>query len=254
MSELKGRIALVTGSSRGIGQATARALAAAGARVIATDLEAPVGLASDIGGWARKLDVTREDDWVNAMAFANRFAGGLDILVNNAGVLIFRKLVEMSLDDWRRIQAVNVEGTFLGCKYAIPLLSDRASQWIGGTSIINMSSIAGLRGNPDFTAYTASKGAIRLLSKSLAKELAERKIRVNSVHPGLIDTDMGRETASHFAERHKFTPSSDEDDIARPLVGAGSPTSIADAVTFLASDKAAFMTGSEVVIDGGLTA
>ncbi len=254
MRDLEGRIALVTGSSRGIGQATARALAAAGARVIATDIDAPDALASDIGGWARKLDVTSEDDWVDAMAFASSFAGGLDILVNNAGVLTFRKLIDMSLEDWRRIQAVNVEGTFLGCKYAIPLLSDRASQWIGGTSIINMSSIAGLRGNPDFTAYAASKGAIRLLSKSLALELAERKIRVNSVHPGLIETSMGRETASHFAERHKFTPPSDPNDIAEPLVGAGSPTSVADVIVFLASDRAAFMTGSEVVVDGGLTA
>ena len=254
MRELEGRIALVTGSSRGIGQATARALAAAGARVIVTDIEAPEALGSDIGGWARKLDVTREDDWVKAMAFASSFAGGLDILVNNAGVLTFRKLVDMSLEDWRQVQSVNVEGTFLGCKYAIPLLVDRASRWAGGTSIINMSSIAGLRGNPDFTAYSASKGAIRLLSRSLALELAESKIRVNSVHPGPIDTSMGRETASHFAERHKFTAPSDPGDVATPLLGAGSPTSVAEAVVFLASDRAVFMTGSELVIDGGLTA
>lgn len=249
MKDLQGKVALVTGSSRGIGLATARALAEAGANVIATDIVAPEQAAEDIGGWARALDVTQEGAWADAMAFARDVAGGLDILVNNAGVLTFQKLVAMSLDDWRRIQTVNVEGVFLGCKHAIPLIAERAALWNGGGSIINMSSVAGLRGSSDFTAYSASKGAVRLLTKSLALELAEQKIRVNSVHPGLIETDMGRDTASHFAERHKFVPAATDE----PLVGAGSPANIADAVVFLASGRAAFMTGAEVVVDGGLT-
>lgn len=256
MADLEGRIALVTGSSCGIGAATSRALAAAGALVFATDVTAPEMLATEIGGLARALDVTEEKAWIEMMAFVLDEAGGLDILVNNAGVFAISAIGETSLDEWRHIQAVNVEGMFLGCKHAIPLISQRAVQWVGGGSIINMSSVAGLVGSPQFSAYAASKGAVRLMSKCLALELKESRIRVNSLHPGLIETEMGRKLVSDIARRDggsdipiNLMVGSNE-----PLAGAGTAKNIADTVVFLASDNAAFMTGAEIVVDGGLTA
>jgi NAD(P)-dependent dehydrogenase (short-subunit alcohol dehydrogenase family) len=260
MSDLQGRTALVTGSSRGIGAATSRALAAAGALVIATDVVAPHALATEIGGVARRLDVTQESAWTDTIAFAQEDLGGLDILVNNAGIFALAPVIDMSLEAWRRIQAVNVEGVFLGCKHAVPLLSQRAYRWAGGSAIINMSSIGGLRGSPEFTAYAASKGAVRLMTKCLALELADRRIRVNSLHPGLIDTDMGRQLISDVARRDGGQDVASNADVGftagseGPMAGAGTPENIADAVVFLASDKAAFMNGAEFVVDGGLTA
>ncbi|WP_176599060.1 MULTISPECIES: SDR family NAD(P)-dependent oxidoreductase [Sphingobium] len=255
MAKLKGRVALVTGSARGIGFATARALAAAGARVIATDIVAPDALAAEIGGLSRALDVTQESAWIEVMIFAREEAGRLDILVNNAGVFAISPVIEMTLGNWRQMQAVNVEGVFLGCKHAVPLLSEGATRWDGGASIVNMSSIGGLRGSPGFTAYAASKGAVRLMTKCLALELADRRIRVNSVHPGLIETAMGRQLVSEVAQRDGGDLGiSAQINAGEPLAGAGSPADIAHAVVFLASDKAAFMSGSELVVDGGQTA
>ncbi|RYF89119.1 MAG: SDR family NAD(P)-dependent oxidoreductase, partial [Caulobacteraceae bacterium] len=168
MGDLAGRVAMVTGAGRGIGAATARALAAAGARVICSDLTAPEDLAADIGGLALAQDVTDETGWEKAMTFAREEAGGLDILVNNAGLFLMKPLTQTSLEDWRRVHAVNVEGVFLGCKAAIPLLAERAGKWSGGTSVINLSSIAGLVGSAGAVCYNASKGAVRLLTKGLA--------------------------------------------------------------------------------------
>ena len=185
MSELQGRVALVTGAARGIGAATARALAAKGAKVILTDLGDASGLAAELGGLSRRQDVTDEADWAATIAFARAEAGGLDILVNKAGVLGGGgPTSELSLEEWRRVQAVNVEGVFLGCKHAIPVLAERAGQWTGGAAIVNLSSVAGLVGFAGAACYGASKGAVRLMTKCLALELAPRRIRVNSVHPG----------------------------------------------------------------------
>jgi NAD(P)-dependent dehydrogenase (short-subunit alcohol dehydrogenase family) len=256
MAELEGRVALVTGASRGIGAATARALAAAGAKVIVTDVEDTNALALELGGLGRRQDVTSEADWAETVAFAQREAGGLDILVNNAGVLAIGLITETSLEEWRRVQSVNVEGVFLGCKHAIPALADRASQWVGGSAIINLSSVAGLVGFPGATCYSASKGAVRLLTKCLAMELAPRKIRVNSVHPGAIDTHMGDELVHGFAAMLGVGDNEMRTDLhgRHPLGHFGQVTNIADAISFLASDKAAFMTGAEMTVDGGLTA
>ena len=256
MSELQGRVALVTGASRGIGAATARALAAAGARVIVTDLADASGVAAEIGGLARRQDVTSEAEWIETMAFAKAEAGGLDILVNNAGIFFLKPLTETTLEEWRRLHAVNVEGVFLGCKHAIPLLAERAGKWTGGGAIVNLSSVAGLVGGANYVSYNASKGAVRLLTKGLAMELAPRKIRVNSVHPGLIETAMGQQLVTEFSRAAGVGDNEARMQLAslHPLGHTGQPGNIADGIVFLASDKAAFMTGAELVIDGGLTA
>jgi NAD(P)-dependent dehydrogenase (short-subunit alcohol dehydrogenase family) len=257
--DLKGRVALVTGAAQGIGAAIATALAEAGAKVVIGDLADGQEAAASIGGAYTRLDVTSEADWPAAVAFAKSTFGGLDILVNNAGIFWVRPLAMQSLADFRKMQQVNVEGVFLGLKHCIPAIAERSKQWKGGGSIINVSSVAGLVGSPNLIAYNASKGAVRLMSKSAALECAEQglNIRVNSVHPGIIDTAMMRgmvdqlvaigaekteEAArARFARRH-------------PLNRVGQATDIANAVVFLAGDASGFMTGSEVVIDGGMTA
>jgi NAD(P)-dependent dehydrogenase (short-subunit alcohol dehydrogenase family) len=256
MAELEGRVALITGASRGIGAGTARALAAAGARVIVTDVADTGDLARELGGLARRQDVTDEADWAETIAFARREAGGLDILVNNAGVFTLGPITEVSLEEWRRVHSVNVEGVFLGCKHAIPALAERASQWAGGAAIVNLSSVAGLVGSAGATCYGASKGAVRLLTKHLAMELAPARIRVNSVHPGVIDTQMGGEVVHGFAALSGVGANEARArvDGMHPLGRMGAVANIADAIVFLASDKAAFMTGAEMVVDGGLTA
>jgi len=256
MSELKGRVALVTGASRGIGAATARALAAAGARVIVTDVADTADLAAEIGGLARRQDVTSEAEWEATVAFARTEAGGLDILVNNAGIFLMKPLSQTTLEEWRRVQAVNVEGVFLGCKHALPALAERAGQWRGGGSIINLSSISGLVGSAGAVCYNASKGAVRLLTKGLAMEVAALNIRVNSVHPGVIDTEMGDAVVSGVSGLVGMGGNEARQSISaqHPLGHFGTPANIADAIVFLASDKAAFMTGSEMVVDGGWTA
>jgi NAD(P)-dependent dehydrogenase (short-subunit alcohol dehydrogenase family) len=257
MKDLDGRVALVTGGARGIGAATAQALAAAGAKVVVSDIGNGGEIAESIGGAFVKLDVTQEDQWIAAVAFAKKTFGGLDILVNNAGIFFVQPIVSTSLEDFRRMQQINVEGVFLGMKHAIPAIAERAQKWDGGGSIINISSIAGIVGAPLIVAYNASKGAVRLMTKSAALECAQAgmKIRVNSVHPGIIDTPMmgqmvtlavaGGESEEaarkRYAERH-------------PVKRLGKDSDIANAVVFLASDKAGFMTGSELVVDGGMTA
>jgi NAD(P)-dependent dehydrogenase (short-subunit alcohol dehydrogenase family) len=257
MKDLDGRVALVTGGARGIGAATAQALAAAGAKVVVSDIGNGGNVAESIGGAFVKHDVTQEDQWIAAVAFAKKTFGGLDILVNNAGIFFVQPIVSTSLEDFRRMQQINVEGVFLGMKHTIPAIAERAQKWDGGGSIINISSIAGIVGAPLIVAYNASKGAVRLMTKSAALECAQAgmRIRVNSVHPGIIDTPMmgqmvtlavaGGESEEaarkRYADRH-------------PVKRVGKDSDIANAVVFLASDKAGFMTGSELVVDGGMTA
>ncbi len=256
MTELAGRIALVTGASRGIGEAAARSLAAQGARVILTDVADTSALAEELGGLARIQDVADEQGWIDTMAFARENAGGLDILVNNAGLFFAKPVTETTLEDWRRLHSVNVEGVFLGCKYAIPLLAERAHHWAGGASIINLSSVAGLVGSALVSCYNASKGAVRLFTKGVAMEVAPMKIRCNSVHPGVIETVMGRDLVSQFASAGGAGENETRASLSNmhALGHFGVPQNVADAITFLASDRAAFMTGTEMVVDGGYTA
>lgn len=258
MGDLDGRVALVTGAARGIGAATARTLAAAGAKVVISDIAAGTEIAAAIGGAYIQHDVTSEDQWIAAIAFAGDKFGGLDILVNNAGVFWIKPLAMETLEDFRRMQQINVEGVFLGLKHAIPAIAERAAQWDGGGAVVNLSSVAGIVGGPNIIAYNASKGAVRLMTKSAALECAQAglKVRVNSVHPGIIDTPMMAEAAdavgkatgqganamrANFADRH-------------PVKRMGRDSDVANAIKFLASDAAAFITGAELVVDGGMTA
>ncbi|MFM5954527.1 MAG: SDR family NAD(P)-dependent oxidoreductase [Novosphingobium sp.] len=256
MGDLDGRIALVTGAAKGLGAATARALAAAGARVAVTDMAAPDDLAAEIGGIARAQDVTSEADWAATMDWLRAEAGGLDILVNNAGLWLFKPITETTLDDWRRLHAVNVEGVFLGTRAAIPLLAERAQNWRGGTAIVNLSSVAGIEGAAGGTCYNSTKGAVRLFTKGCAKELAAARIRVNSVHPGVIDTDMGRKLIDDFSVAQGTGGNETLANVSamHPLGHLGEAQNVADAVVFLAGDRAAFTTGSELVVDGGMSA
>ncbi len=258
MTTLTGRVALVTGGARGLGAAAARALANAGAKVVITDIGDGTETANSFGGAYFKHDVTSEGEWAAAIAFAKSTYGGLDILVNNAGVFWVRPIAMTSLENFRRMQAVNVDGVFLGIKHAIPAIAERAHQWDGGGSIINISSVAGLVGSANTLAYNASKGAVRLMTKGAAMECADLKlkIRVNSIHPGIIDTPMMEGAINTISKAAGTDVEAERARMARrhPLGRVGRDTDIANAVLFLAGDTSAFMTGSEVVVDGGMTA
>jgi NAD(P)-dependent dehydrogenase (short-subunit alcohol dehydrogenase family) len=195
MADLSGKIALITGAASGIGKSCSERLAKAGATVVLTDVQDSVGKAvcatiNQSGGKAIYLhqDVTSEDEWIGVIAEIRAKFGRLDVFVNNAGIGIGGLVTEMTLETWRKQQAINVEGVFLGVKHSLPLMRTSGE----GGSIINMSSVAGLKGSPGMSAYCATKGAVRLFSKSIALECAAAgdKIRVNSVHPGIIDTPI----------------------------------------------------------------
>ena len=263
MNRVDGKIALVTGAGRGIGAETARRLAAAGASVAVSDLIGDNGrrTVEEIaagGGSAYFIahDVTDEAAWEETVAKVEERFGGLHILVNNAGVYSYAKLEEMEVEDYRRLMDVNVMGVFLGIKHAIRAMKATPAGE-DAASIVNLSSVAGLVGSPLSAIYSASKGAVRLLTKSAALEVAQLgyNIRVNSVHPGLIDTDM----AGQVLDRWQSTGMSDN--AARqfvtdqhPIKRLGEPADIAAGILFLASPDSAFMTGAELVIDGGWTA
>lgn len=249
-----GKRAIVTGGANGIGRATAMRLAAEGAKVTITDVDHDQGqaAAAEIGEGTTFLgqDVRQEEDWHRVIADVTARDGGLDILVNNAGILgtqSHQTIEHLDLEEWRLIQAINVEGVFLGCRFGIDAMK------AGGGAIVNLSSIAGLLASPHVAAYGASKGAVRQLTKSVAVHCgrAGYRIRCNSVHPGVIKTAMGDqvmgiggiEAAAGWAARLKMIP----------LGEPGLPDDIANAILFLVSDEARYITGAELVIDGGTT-
>ena len=253
MARLSGKVALVTGAASGLGAATARRLAKDGAAVLLTDRDlAGEDIAASItaaGGQAafRLQDVTSHPDWAAAVEHAVHDFGRLDILVNNAGVAGGRhELMDHSYDAWRQILAVNLDGVFLGLRHAGPRIA--AS---GGGSVINLSSILGKVGMAGAAAYCASKGGVTVLTKAAALEWAPLGIRVNSVHPGFIDTPM---VSNALADREDGNEMRVALMNAHPIGRFGVPREIADAVAFLASDDASFITGAERVVDGGFTA
>ena len=251
---LNGKCALVTGASAGIGRAVALLLAEEGARTAVGGLNEAGGraLAAEINAGVGealylKLDVSSEAAWGNAMAALDTAFGRLDILVNNAGITMSGKIEDTALADWQRIMAVNMDGVFLGTKHAIPLM--RRS---GGGSVVNLSSVLGITGTPLISAYTASKGAVRLFTKCAALELAEDGIRVNSVHPAFIHTPMMEDTAIRL--HGDIETGKEEFGKFHPIGHVGEPEDIANGVLYLASDESAFTTGAELLIDGGYTA
>jgi 3(or 17)beta-hydroxysteroid dehydrogenase len=262
MNRLDGKTALVSGAARGIGAETARLMVEAGARVVLGDVldERGRATAAALGNKALylRLDVTREADWRAAIAAAGRF-GGLDILVNNAGVFLGKDLEEASLDDWHRLCGVNLTGVFLGTKLCLPALRLAARESAGGSAIVNLSSVAGLVGSANDPLYSLTKGGVNLFTKSTALEFARKgyRIRVNSIHPGTVESDMGDQVLTVRARRlgsNDLEPARQQALERIPIGRMGNPTDIAKGIVFLASDDAAFMTGSSLVVDGGITA
>lgn len=241
MGRLDGKVALITGAARGQGAATARRFVAEGASVVITDVLDDEGkaLADELGAQFRHLDVSQEDEWAAAVAAFDP----ITVLVNNAGILHFSLLADTTLADYERVIRVNQIGTFLGMRAVVPGMIAA-----GGGSIINTSSIEGLAAAPMLVAYTGSKFAIRGMTKAAALELGDKGIRVNSVHPGLIDTQMLPTALGGI-----------QVDLTRlakrvALRRAGQAEEIASLITFLASDESSYCTGSEFVADGGATA
>ena len=259
MGKLDGRVALVTGGASGIGAACARLLAGEGALIAVTDLQDAKGaeVVAQIvqaGGKARFFhhDVTQEEAWVHVLAEVKTAFGRLDILVNNAGIgLAAASITTMSLADFQRQQAINVDGVFLGMKHG--LLAMRAAGH--GGSIVNMSSVAGLKGSPTLAAYSATKGAVRLFTKAVALECAAAKdgVRVNSVHPGIIETPIWLGIAGAAGGANAAPDLDALSAMAVPLGIKGAPEDIAQGVLWLVSDEARYVTGAELVIDGGIS-
>ena len=248
MGRLQGKVAIISGGARGLGADEAKLFVEEGASVVFGDildeegrkLEAEI---NESGGTAKyiHLDVTKEHDWENAVTKAVSTYGKLDILVNNAGILVMKGLEETESTDWDDVQEVNSKGVFLGTKAVISAMRNA-----GGGSIINISSVAGLIGSR-FTAYGASKGVVRLLSKSTAVQYGPEGIRCNSVHPGIIETNM--------TERLIGTSEARQAQLDRtPLNIIATSRDVSFGVLYLASDESRYVTGSELVIDGGITA
>lgn len=250
MGRVAGKCALVTGAARGIGRAVATMLAEEGAQVALTDVDRPAGedAAAALSAEGHEVaffehDVSSEAAWTEVVAEVRSAYGRPDVLVNNAGIYQIAPIEDVSVEDWRRLMDVNVTGVFLGMKHCTPLMRTQ-----GHGSVINLSSVAGLVGVANHTAYGASKGAVRTMTKDAAIELADAGVRVNSVHPAYIDTQM----ADYGAETQEVS----KDDLAamHPIGHMGEPEDVAYAVTYLASEEAKFVTGTELVLDGGFTA
>jgi NAD(P)-dependent dehydrogenase (short-subunit alcohol dehydrogenase family) len=247
MGRLDGKVALITGAARGQGETEARLFAREGAQVALTDVLVDLGQqvaasirASGAEAMFLQLDVSNPDEWNEVVRHTVQTYNRLDILVNNAGIAQRDGLTGTRAEDWDRVMAINAKGVFLGMQYAIPAMLQS-----GGGSVINISSTSGIVGFPGGTAYHASKGAVRLLTKVTAAEYARRGVRVNSIHPGIIETPM---TDNMVAERMQLLLD------RTPMGRKGTPMEIAYGALFLASDESSFMTGAELVIDGGMTA
>ncbi len=254
---LEGKTAFISGAARGLGAEMARLLHSHGANVMVTDILEEEGeklvSAHDNMRFMRH-DVLDEAQWAAAMQATQEAFGGLDILVNNAGIAHDASLTEeTTLEQWRKVIGIDLDAVFLGCKHAIGLMKK------SGGSIINISSIYGIVGSAGQTPYHAAKGGVRLLTKGLAVELAQLQygIRVNSIHPGFVVTDMVRQGLKQAVDGGLMPGENEAIEMLTmqtPLGRLGAPRDIANAVLFLASDESSWMTGSEVVVDGGYTA
>ena len=252
MARLNNKVALITGaaSNPGLGYATAERFAREGARLALTDIdeqglarcaEEMRALGAEVISW--RQDVSAEADWVDTYKRIDDHYGRLDVLVNNAGIAILRTIDELTLQEYQRQMDINMTGVFLGTKLALPLLRNS-----GGGSIINMSSVCGLVGVPGTAAYTASKAGVHVFCKTVAMECAKDNIRCNSVHPGLIWTNIQKASLEDNPEQYDILCNS------VPLGRLGKAEEVASCVLFLASDDASYVTGTELVVDGGLIA
>ncbi len=249
MGRLAGKVALISGAARGQGEAEARLFAQEGASVVLGDIRSELGeqVAAEItaaGGKALfvPLDVSSEPDWARAVELAESTYGKLDILVNNAAIIGLEGIMDTSVEQWNRVLAVNQTGTFLGMRAAIP-----AMRRAGGGSIVNISSVLATMGSGNSASYTATKGAVSALTRTVSVELATEGIRVNAVHPGGVETPMAVECLGDDAELRRALVAT------HPMGRIGEPGEIATGVLFLASDEASFVTGTSLVIDGGNT-
>lgn len=257
---VEGKIALITGGAQGLGEASARMLAREGARVAITDvnLEGAQAIADSINqarkgaAIAIRHDVTQEEQWVHALAQTHKAFGGLHVLVNNAGIGLTKDLEEVTLAEWRKVHEIDLDGVFLGCKLAIPMMAKSVKETGLGGSIVNISSISGIIAGHNMAAYNSAKAAVRHLSKSVALYCARKGygIRSNSVHPVFIATPILDPLVQRFGKDEAYAK------LARqvPLGKIGEPNDIAYAVLYLASDESKFVTGAELKVDGGISA
>jgi NAD(P)-dependent dehydrogenase (short-subunit alcohol dehydrogenase family) len=254
VGRVKGKVTLVTGAGMGLGRAASLLLASEGASVVVTDIDEASGqdtarMIAEAGAASHFLrhDVSREDEWLAVLQTVEKCFGRLDGLVNNAGIAIARNIEQTTLDDWRRTMAVNLDGVFLGCKHAIPLMKRT------GGSIINLSSIDGIIGEADLAAYCASKGGVRTLTKAVAVHCAEARygIRCNSIHPGYIWT---AQTEKYLTDLGSVEVEKAKATRRHPIGFLGEPADVAHMVLYLASDESRFVTGAEMVVDGGYLA
>jgi len=257
---VEGKIALITGGAQGLGEAAARMLAREGARVAITDvnIEGAKKVAASINetrkdaAIALKHDVASEDDWVRVLAETDKAFGGLHILVNNAGIGLTKDLEQITLEEWRRVHAIDLDGVFLGCKHAVSLIGRTAKADGLGGSIVNISSISGIIAGHNMAAYNSAKAGVRHLSKSVALYCAKKglNIRSNSVHPVFIATPILDGLVARYGKEEAYAK------LARqvPLGKIGEPDDIAYAVLYLASDESKFVTGAELKVDGGISA
>ena len=245
MGRLSGKVAIITGGARGMGAATCRLFVEQGAKVVIADVldDAGAALAAELGESARflKLDVTNEKNWADVVTEAEATLGPVDALVNNAGILMFKSILETTKADFERVLGVNLVGELLGIKAVAPGMIAR-----GRGSIINVSSVDGMKGANGLVAYASSKWGVRGLTKVAAMELGHKGVRVNSVHPGGVDTIMSNHNDSSREELNKSYSNV-------PLQRIGGPEEIAAASAFLASDDASYIHGAEIVVDGGMT-
>lgn len=260
---LDGKVALVTGAASGIGLACARVLADAGATVIVTDIDSDAGqaLRDDIksaGGEAAfySLDVSSETQWQSVVDQVVVSHGGLDVLVNNAGIFLSSPMLETTLETWRRVHSINLDGTFLGLREAVRVMQPGSGTGRGG-SIVNISSCAGLRGSAGHTAYCSSKAGVHLLTQAAATEFAADGIRINSVHPAMVETpmmDVAKQSWADAVNGGDTGPLDAEMASWHPMGRVATANEVAKAVLYFASDASSFCTGGEIKVDGGYCA
>ncbi|MED5019131.1 glucose 1-dehydrogenase [Paenibacillus chibensis] len=249
MGRVSGKVAIVTGAAGGMGKADAILLAQEGAKVVVTDIQEDkvnevVAEINNNGGEAMgfRHNVTSEEEWQHIVDETVKKWGKIDVLVNNAGISLAKALIDTTAQDWDKVMSINLTGGFFGLKHVIPVMQKN-----GGGSIINISSIAGLTGSNGAGPYTASKGAVRMLTKAVAIDYGKDNIRCNSIHPGYIETPMTKDLLADENMTKWFMSNT-------PLPRLGKPENIAQGVLFLASDESSFITGAELAIDGGVSA